>query len=181
MNLGIDALGSGKFVAGTAVQVSYSRPDGDGTDIIDAEGTIQRTGMLGGMARHFKNLSLQLGDRLKLVCQVSETGGQSATVLQIIRRDGPVALPSEIKEQPIDRERAVLENFNAQHVPFDMYRPELWDEWKPAAEVDVYLAFGRLQEYTDYLYSCGVNKQILRQLGIDQNYEEEGVPDALFC
>ena len=51
------------------------------------------------------------------------------------------------------------------------------NNWEPETETDVYMAFGVLEEYTDYKYCCGVSQSLLSKLGAQ--YEERSKPDAI--
>lgn len=46
----------------------------------------------------------------------------------------------------------------------EVFYPDNLERWVPNAEPDVYIAFGALQEYTDYSYCGAVNKEILSKL-----------------
>ena len=228
INLGRNSIGDGKFQPGLAVRVQYVQCIDDQEEYISADGTLQANGQLAGQARIYKNLALQVNDRLILNCDVLKIDGQEddqiATIVSIIRNEiettisdlagrqaggvadelaGADGQASGVADELVSAggqaggaadgevgaeghvggaNEDVLRKYGAHHVHFDMYRPELFDHWKPTAEVDVYLAFGMLQEYTEYYYCCGVNKQVLRDLGIVDHYgtRENGVPDAIF-
>lgn len=178
--LGADALGDGKFRGGQKVTVSYVDND---NELIE-EGALQATGVLSGMAPFYRILKLPIGARIKLFCSVSEAQVQTARIVEVIRPAGAEQLEPAAAQLP--QATPVLTRLAARYVHFDMYRHELAADWEPSGEADVYLAFGSLQDYTDYIYCCGVNVQVLRTLGVQDKFEErksqngrEGIPDAL--
>lgn len=61
------------------------------------------------------------------------------------------------------------------HIHIEPFRPENLNHWNPETETDVYMAFGVLQEFTDYRYCCGASADLLRRLGA--TYQTK--PDAV--
>jgi hypothetical protein len=187
-NLRVESVGGNRFTPRTEVLVTYTDAAGES---VESNGTIQPSGVLSGMARLFRHLKLDVGDQVTLDCQVSSAGVQTARIASVTERDRPYEEQPTVQEPARDDRQTVLAKWKARYVHFDAYRPELWNDWEPSGESDVYLAFGALQEYTDFIYCCGVNKQILRELSILKAYDErkvqkaaegldEGIPDALF-
>ena len=66
---------------------------------------------------------------------------------------------------------------NYRHIHLEPFRPENLHTWEPETEADVYLAFGVLQEFTDFQYCCGASKAVLDKLGA--NYTDSSKPDAI--
>lgn len=179
--LGAEAFGANRFIPRSRVSVSYIDEQGE---LIEETGAIQTSGALSGMARFYRILSLPIGATLQLSCSTSMAGVQSARIMQVVKPPGAEAQQPAAVALPVAA--PVLQNLKSRYVHFDMYRPELASDWEPSGEADVYLAFGSLQDYTDYIYCCGVNVQVLRSLGILSCFEErkqqnqiEGIPDAL--
>jgi len=139
-----------------------------GMDDLIAEGTLNGPGYLSGMAKLYHELTLKNGDEV------------SYRVLS----------PSEIEVQPprdqVSAQTPVAAATTAtttttpppplrKNIHFEAFRPENLFNWTPQAEVDVYMAFGVLEEYTDLKYCCGVNAEVLRKLGV----QIEPKPDAI--
>jgi hypothetical protein len=64
---------------------------------------------------------------------------------------------------------------------FEIFRPTNLKHWSPIGEGDIYIAFGVLQEYTDYSYCCAANKDTLTKIGYfnDNQYDNPNKPDAI--
>jgi hypothetical protein len=75
------------------------------------------------------------------------------------------------------KSKTVFESKGLKHLHLEPFRPENLNRWQPETEPDVYMAFGVLQDYTDYQYCCGASKAVLEKLGAD--YSETAKPDAI--
>jgi hypothetical protein len=56
-----------------------------------------------------------------------------------------------------------------------VFRPENLLNWQPESEPDVYIAFGILQEYTQYRYCCATSTALNTKLGFTVGTK----PDAI--
>jgi hypothetical protein len=115
------------------------------------EGTLNNQGGLSGMVKLYRALGLKDGD--KITIQV--TGKSELTVTP----NRPPKLTFRSAKP------TVFATKKLKAIHFEAFRPQNLVDWKPKAEVDVYMAFGILENYTEYKYCCGVNAEILKQLG----------------
>lgn len=122
---------------------------------LDIEGTLNFRGALSGMARIYSALDLKDGDEITYRVE-------SPSEIRIKPRS-PLALA--VATPPFTSPQTVFGAKNLKHIHFEAFRPENLLSWKPQAEVDVYMAFGILQEYTEFKYCCGINQAVLNQLG----------------
>jgi hypothetical protein len=94
----------------------------------------------------------------------------------------PIPLQSEI-EAPAVREPVLQENESVfakrklKHIHIEPFRAENLKNWAPNAEVDIYMIFGHLEEYTEFKYCCGTNSYLLKKLGY--KFDENSKPDAI--
>jgi hypothetical protein len=63
------------------------------------------------------------------------------------------------------RELAVAIRQQLRPIFMEPFRPENLATWEPQTEPDVYLAFGVLQEYTEFEYCCGASQELLSAWG----------------
>ncbi len=133
-----------------------------------ATGTLQSTGQLSGMSPLYKQLALTPGDEIQY-------GINSAREVVINSVNGtPQTTQSPTQTSSTE---TVMDRLNLRHVHFEAFRPENLDSWEPENETDVYLAFGVLQENTDYQYCCAASKNVLDKLGYSTEMTTK--PDAI--
>jgi hypothetical protein len=135
-------------------------------DEFSVEGTLNAQGLLSGMAKLYATLPLLQGTRVHFAVQA----------------DGSIVVkspkPSDgVPPAAVVGGETVFEAKRFKHLHFEIFRPENLDNWEPESETDVYLAFGVLQEFTDFQYCCGVSKALLDKLGA--TYAESAKPDAI--
>lgn len=149
---------SGKLQAGTV------RARVSGVDGFVVEGTLHGTGPLSGMAKLYERLKWNDGDTVHYrVISPNE--------IEVVPQQ---ALAAEPVEPAITRVEPAARAAR-KHIHFEAFRPENLYNWSPQAEVDVYMAFGVLEENTELKYCCGVNAAILQKLGV----QIEPKPDAI--
>jgi hypothetical protein len=132
---------------------------------LDVEGALNFRGALSGMARIYSALGLKDGD--EVTYRVESTSE--------IRIKPPRPPSLVVATPPFTAPQTVFGAKNLKHIHFEAFRPENLLSWQPQAEVDVYMAFGILQEYTEFKYCCGINQAVLNQLGA----KIEPKPDAV--
>jgi len=133
-------------------------------------GKMDEYGYVSGMAKLYHYLGLKPGMTLEF--KVSPEGSLivTAPAPQKVAEQEPTAEPGAQHETVFDRE-------GLRHVHLEPFRPESLNRWQPETEPDVYMAFGVLQDYTDYQYCCGASKAVLTKLGAD--YSQTANPDAI--
>ena len=134
-------------------------------------GKLNQQGLLTGMAKLHKHLDLRDGTRVEF-----SIGGEDSITIHLPNPPIPRAVDEgalEFSPEP----QTVFEKNNLKHIHIEAFRPENLENWAPETETDVYLAFGVLQELTDFLYCCGVNKGVIAKLGA--NYDGLSMPDAI--
>jgi len=143
-----------------------------GDDLFSAEGTLNAQGVLSGMAKLYQILALEDGTEVEFtVCD-------NDTVMITSPQPSKAGPTTTTTPPPVSFEhQTVFQAKGLRHVHIEPFRPENLNEWEPETEADVYLAFGVLQEYTDYRYCCGASKALLSKLGAD--YEDSSKPDAI--
>jgi hypothetical protein len=129
----------------------------------EVEGTLNVNGLVSGLSKLYYRLNLQVDQQL-------EFSAQNGTIVIV---SPPEAQPSSLQVSPA---QSVLDRKQARHVHVDPFRPENLAKWSPKTEADVFVAFGVLQEYTDYEYCCGLSKDVLSKLGLS---DASTKPDAL--
>lgn len=132
----------------------------DGDKDFSTEGTLNKRGGLSGMAKLYRRLNLSAGMTIEYAIPSKNT--------LIVY---PPAAPSSAGTASVPLTSApptnetVFERKKLKHLHIEAFRPENLNHWEPETEPDVYLAFGVLQEYTDFQYCCGASKALLQRLG----------------
>jgi len=139
----------------------------EGQPDFSAEGKLNSQGILSGMAKLYKKLSLKVEAKLKF----SVTNDKNLLI-----EPPPLELPIPTSPEP-PPVQTVFEAKNLRYIHIEPFRPENLDNWEPENETDVYLAFGVLQDYTDYQYCCAASQALLNKLGA--KYENSSKPDAI--
>ena len=157
--VGADARKDARFLIGQ-VGVTLAA-DAD----FSVEGKMNAAGYLSGMAKLYKKLNLQVGTEVQY--EFTANGG-----ITIHSPAAAVAAASGVVEK-----ETVFQSQKLKHIHIEPFRPENLNTWEPETETDIYLAFGVLQDYTDYLYCCGASKALLNKLGA--KYDDTSKPDAI--
>lgn len=136
------------------------------------EGKLNPQGYLSGMAKLYRRLTLKAG--MELAFDVNDDGNLIITP--------PEPLPDEgdaVELEPPPKAETVFARMGLKRIHIEPFRPENLDNWEPENETDVYMAFGVLQEFTDFQYCCATSKALLDRLGA--LYQDEGAakPDAI--
>jgi len=160
--LSAEAMRDGAFQAGKVSVLLSADPS------FLLEGTLNRQGGLSGMAALFYKLQLKENDEIQFTTQNAQ-GTQSITIVS----PQPLAVPA----QPPKPQGTIFSKQNLRHIFIEPFRPENLNHWEPETETDVYMAFGVLQEYTDYQYCCGASQSLLDRLGA--KYDVATKPDAI--
>lgn len=134
-----------------------------------AEGTLNRTGFLSGMAKLYHALNLKPDDTIEF--ELSDSGD---VVVLAPPPPSAVSLPATAHAGDLS---TVFARRKLKYIHLEPFRPSSLDEWEPEGETDIYLAFGVLQEFTDYQYCCAASKALLTRLGAQ--YDETSKPDAV--
>ncbi len=159
-----DALSSSGVTGGSLVVLVH------GDEEFSVEGTLGTNGLLSGMAKLYQRLDLVSGDTIEFDIQ-NEGDQPTITVLS-----PPIGVEEPETTEGLKRE-TVFAKKAQRWIHLEVFRPENLNNWEPETETDVYLAFGVLQEYTDYQYCCGASVSVLRKLGIEVN--DSSKPDAI--
>jgi hypothetical protein len=138
--IGADARTDPKFVTGKVAVILAADA------AFSVEGTMNSAGYLSGMAKLYKQLNLQDGTDV----QYEFSSGGVIT----IHAPAAAQLPAQ---QPADQKESVFQAKRLKHIYIEPFRPENLNTWEPENETDVYLAFGVLQDYTDYQYCCAAS------------------------
>ena len=174
INLGQTRVTEGDLAVGDLTIILADELVGEG-EPFSIDGKLHKTGVVSGMSKLHARLSLGIGDKLKYEIQ-SVDGTKHVAITQVEKQ--PAGQGAQAEPAPQDENAApesVFKRLALNHVHLEAFRPTNLDHWQPRAEPDVYMAFGVLQEFTDYRYCCGVNKELLDQLGA----EYETKPDAV--
>ena len=135
-------------------------------DEFSVDGSLNAHGLLSGMAKLYSKLPLEIGSTITFAVQ------EAGTI--VIKAPKPPLGGTE----PVPTEATtVFERNHLRHIHLEIFRAENLESWEPETETDVYLAFGVLQEYTDFQYCCGASKALLNRL--DASYDESAKPDAI--
>ncbi|XXT15363.1 hypothetical protein WME94_34445 [Sorangium sp. So ce429] len=141
----------------------------DGDKEFSAEGKLNPRGGLSGMAKLYKRLGLSTGMSIEYTIPSKNT----LVVYPPSSNTGAGVPPAPTPSA----NETVFERKKLKHIHLEAFRPENLNHWEPETEPDVYLAFGVLQEFTDFQYCCGASKALLQKLGAIS----EGItkPDAI--
>jgi hypothetical protein len=161
--LGTDAIKDPSFKPGKTTVLLPTAED------FSAEGTLNTKGFLSGMARLYRVLALKDGDTISF----SFAADGNIIVLS------PLPTPSvgPAANAAVQEPTTVFSRKSLRHIHLEPFRPSSLNNWEPENETDVYLAFGVLQEFTDYEYCCAASSALLRKLGAE--YDESSKPDAI--
>lgn len=155
INVGQEAVK--KFGGGNRVRVHVTnRPEEF------REGTLSPGGILTGMGTFYGMLGLKAGK--KVTFRMGEEG---------IEITSPKARGRQ-KAQKAKTSASVFQTKKLNPIHFERFRPENLVYWKPQAENDVLVAFGVLQEFTDYRYCCHTTQEVLNQLGYSGGAKKKG-------
>jgi hypothetical protein len=138
----------------------------EGDKLFSSEGNLNNRGGLTGMAKLYRRLGLKPGDEIAYEITSKNT--------IVVKTNGAPAVPPPLPGHSGD---TVFQKKQLHHIHIEPFRPENLNHWEPATETDVYLAFGVLQEYTDFQYCCGASKELLLKLGAYS--EDSAKPDAI--
>lgn len=142
----------------------------EGGEGFSAEGNLHPGGILSGMAKLYKRFGLT--EESKLNYKVTEDGA-----LVILNIENPSSATAEDQPSATSSTDTVFKRQSLKNIHIEPFRAENLNAWKPETETDVYLAFGVLQEYTDYQYCCGTSSSLLAKLGYKN--ESSSKPDAI--
>jgi len=142
----------------------------DGLPEVEARGTLDKSGFIGGLAVLYRNYDLQVEDEL----QISYDGAVIHITPPPERRHQEERGPAPAEETEDDT-RPVFERQGLCHIYIEPYAPGNLSNWVPQTESDVYMVFGALSEYTDYRYCCGLSETLVARLG----YKAPTRPDAI--
>ncbi len=153
LNLGKDFIREHKLSTGQRYPIAIV-----GMEDTELVGTIQKTGLIGGLAAFYQRFpdlqpdtEIEIGfDGLAITIHPPGTPAPRT-------KFNPQAPPSDY----------VLDRKNARRVYIAPYAPGALNTWEPKGEPDVYMVFGRLAEFTPYQYCCASSQEILDKLGIE--------------
>ncbi len=166
LNLGTDFLRETDVTPGQKLGIAI-----EGLPEVEAEGTINGQGFIGGLAVLYREFELREGDRIGVSYDgTSVVLSPPPDRVRVARGVDTEAAPGVVEYVPVfDRDRL-------RHVHIERFAPGNLRRWVPQSEPDVYMVFGVLAEKTDYRYCCGVNSQLLQRLGYST---ERTKPDAI--
>jgi hypothetical protein len=132
----------------------------------EPEGTLDKSGFIGGLAVMYKAYELKDGDEVEVLFQDS-----------ILLIKPPVEkLRQVVQTAPVaGSQQPVFKRQSLTHIHIEPFAFGNLSRWIPQTEADVYMVFGILSEYTDYRYCCGASKHLLTKLA----YTSETKPDAI--
>ncbi len=169
LNLGKHFVNENKMQPGRSYPMTI-----DGLpEIDDVEGTLDRSGFIGGLAVLYRNFDLAIGDEV----DVSFDGTILRLGPPIQKRRQPATTPvAPATVTPTEPPKSIVfEKRQLKHIHIEIYAPGNLNRWIPQLEPDVYLVFGALAQYTDYEYCSGASQGLLDKLG----YTAETKPDAI--
>ena len=143
----------------------------EGNENVILEGTLQETGVLSGLAWLYGNYEIK-GQSIEY--EIIDKAGESYIQLILPTVDIP-KIVSLIETEEDEENRSVFERKRLKHLHFEAFDPTNLANWTPQNETDIYMAFGVLQDNTQYRYCCGTSQDILNQL----KYTAENKPDAI--
>lgn len=146
----------------------------NGDKTFSVEGNLNPVGQISGLAKLYRYLNLKEGQIVKFAIQ------NGSVVIYEPSRMATDVVPTPVayaEDQQRDEGQTVFSRKKLKNIFIQPFRPENLNNWEPETETDVYLAFGVLQEYTDFQYCCGASKHILDKLGA--SYGETSKPDAI--
>jgi hypothetical protein len=139
-----------------------------GDDQFSIEGSLNPQGYLTGMAKLYRHLDLKDGS---VVSFSITTDGNL-----LINSPAP-SVAAGTSLPPKSAATTVFARMQLKHIHIEPFRPENLNIWEPENETDVYLAFGVLQDFTDYQYCCAASQSLLNRLGAQ--YSATAKPDAI--
>ena len=166
LNLGMEFVKEHSLRAGQKYSVVIQ-----GIDDADIEGTLDKSGFIGGLSLLYKEFDLSVGDLVSI--------DYNEPLIVILppadkRRNRPVD-PGTIEHVQQPDTILVFEQQKLRHLYIEPFSPGNLTRWTPQSEPDVYMVFGVLSEYTDFRYCCGTSKSLLSRLG----YTGDTKPDAI--
>ena len=157
--VGTEVLGQGLVQQGRVTVLLEKEPD------FVLDGKLNSHGLLSGMAKLYRHLNLQIGDTV-------EYSVEKENVLTIHNR---AAALREVTSPVVASHGTVFERKSLKYIHIELFRAENLNHWEPETETDLYLAFGVLQDFTDFQYCCGASTALLDRLG----YKADTKPDAI--
>lgn len=135
-----------------------------------ALGTLSPAGGLTGMARTYNELKLQVGDSVEFAVT-----GPSQLLATATHRGATTPEEAAIPAVVVTPVESVFLRQRLRPIHIELFSPENLNRWEPENEPDIYMAFGVLQEYTQFRYCCATSKQLLDRLG----FKADSKPDAI--
>jgi hypothetical protein len=125
------------------------------------------------MSRIYKALNLANGDVIQY-----EIDSPNQITITFVKKAGVstgAPTPSTPITPPPPATDSVFVRQKLRPLHIELFTPENLNRWEPENEPDVYMAFGVLQEYTNYRYCCATSKSLLDRLG----FSADTKPDAV--
>ena len=141
-----------------------------GVDEVELEGTLDKSGFIGGLTRLYREFNLAVGDEITV-----DYDGAVLTLTPPAEKQIVEPAPDQAQQVVPGKPQLVFERQALKHIHVEPYAAGSLSKWVPRTEPDVYMVFGALSEYTDYRYCCGTNQALLNQLG----YQAGTKPDAI--
>jgi hypothetical protein len=152
LNLGKDFIREHRLIPGQRYPIVVA-----GMEDIELAGTLQKSGMIGGLAAFYQQFATLQRDT------EVEIGFDGLAIT--IYPPGTLAPRSIVGSRTPPRDY-VLDRKSASHVYIAPYAPGAINTWEPKGEPDVYMVFGRLAEFTSFRYCCAASQEVLDKLGI---------------
>lgn len=166
LNLGTGFVKDAQLEPGTKYTMTIAGLDG-----VEVEGTLDKSGFIGGLAKLYREYDLQIEDPV-----IIEFDGAILHVTPPPARRNPAIQEAGAAGTNVtDTQPTVAGRQGFRHIHIEPYSAGNLRNWTPRTEPDVYMVFGAISEYTDYRYCCGTNQELLKRLG----YNAVTKPDAI--
>jgi hypothetical protein len=168
LNLGRDSVSTGRIARISKVSAFIKSSPG-----VSAQGSVSIHGGVSGMSRIYKALNLASGDMIQY-----EIDSPNQITIVSVRKAGvttAASTPPQSITPPPPTKDSVFVRQKLRPLHIELFTPENLNRWEPENEPDVYMAFGVLQEYTNYRYCCATSKSLLDRLGFTAGTK----PDAI--
>lgn len=157
-------------VDGVNLQPGRARVSVQGETGLTAEGSMNLYGGVSGMSKIYKRLGLIAGDTV----EATVVAPNEIVITGVSKQGVAVTAPAPVAPATVAT-GSVFQRQSLKAIHFELFRPQNLNDWEPENEPDVYMAFGVLQEYTEYRYCCSTSASLLSRLG----YTAATKPDAV--
>jgi hypothetical protein len=134
---------------------------------LNANGNITKTAFI------YQKFNLKVDIKITLTSH----GNQSVEIILPQAAGLPAIHDSDERVSPPSKP-TVFSSKKLAHIHYEIFSPENYSRWLPKCEADIYVVFGKLEDYTGFRYCCGITQEIINNLGYERE-DDTSKPDSI--